>query len=64
MAYAVTLSAYDADSGAMVWRFYTVPGNPELGFENAAMEMAAKTWNGKWWELRWRRGHRLGRHGL
>ena len=45
------LSAYDADSGAMVWRFYTVPGNPELGFENAAMEMAAKTWNGKWWEL-------------
>ncbi len=45
------LSAYDADSGAMAWRFYTVPGNPELGFENAAMEMAAKTWNGKWWEL-------------
>lgn len=45
------LSAYDAGSGAMAWRFYTVPGNPELGFENAAMEMAAKTWHGKWWEL-------------
>jgi PQQ-dependent dehydrogenase (methanol/ethanol family) len=45
------LSAYDADSGEMVWRFYTVPGDPELGFENDAMEMAAKTWNGKVWEL-------------
>ena len=28
-----------------------VPGNPALGFENDAMEMAAKTWTGKWWEL-------------
>ena len=45
------LSAYDAASGEMVWRFYTVPGNPELGFENAAMELAAKTWNGQWWAL-------------
>jgi quinohemoprotein ethanol dehydrogenase len=27
-----------------------VPGNPADGFENAAMEMAAKTWNGEWWE--------------
>lgn len=45
------LGAYDASSGELVWRFYTVPGDPELGFENAAMEMAAKTWNGKWWEL-------------
>ncbi len=45
------ISAYDANSGEMIWRFHTVPGNPELGFENKAMEMAAKTWNGKWWEL-------------
>ncbi|MFT6367423.1 MAG: PQQ-dependent dehydrogenase (methanol/ethanol family), partial [Bacteroidia bacterium] len=45
------ISAYDANSGEIVWRFHTVPGNPELGFENEAMEMAAKTWNGKWWEL-------------
>ena len=45
------LSAYDAQDGKLVWRFYTVPGNPELGFENEAMAMAAKTWNGKWWEL-------------
>jgi quinohemoprotein ethanol dehydrogenase len=45
------LSAYDVNTGEMIWRFYTVPGNPELGFENEAMAMAAKTWNGKWWEL-------------
>ena len=45
------ISAYAADSGKMVWRFYTVPGDPELGFENKAMEMAAQTWNGKWFDL-------------
>ena len=45
------ISAYDVDSGDMVWRFYTVPGNPELGFENDAMKLAAETWNGRWWEL-------------
>ena len=45
------LSAYDAENGKMVWRFYTVPGNPADGFEDAAMEAAAKTWNGEWWKL-------------
>ncbi|MEH6552047.1 MAG: PQQ-dependent dehydrogenase, methanol/ethanol family [Pseudomonadales bacterium] len=45
------ISAYNSVDGTMAWRFYTVPGDPELGFENEAMEMAAKTWNGKWWEL-------------
>ncbi|MCB1842151.1 MAG: PQQ-dependent dehydrogenase, methanol/ethanol family [Halioglobus sp.] len=45
------LSAYHVEDGSLAWRFYTVPGNPALGFENAAMEMAAGTWNGKWWEL-------------
>ncbi|MFZ9584694.1 MAG: PQQ-dependent dehydrogenase, methanol/ethanol family [Pseudohongiellaceae bacterium] len=44
------VSAYDAESGALVWRFYTVPGNPAAGFESPAMEMAAKTWSGNWWE--------------
>jgi len=43
-------SAYDALTGEQIWRFYTVPGNPENGFENETMEMAAKTWTGKWWE--------------
>jgi len=45
------VTAYDADSGEQLWRFHTVPGDPALGFENAAMAMAAKTWNGRWWEL-------------
>lgn len=44
------VSAYDLSSGDMVWRFYTVPGNPADGFENDAMATAAKTWTGQWWE--------------
>ena len=44
------VSAYDAASGELAWRFYTVPGNPADGFENAAMERAAETWNGEWWK--------------
>ena len=44
------VTAYDADTGALAWRFYIVPGNPADGFENAAMAMAAKTWSGNWWE--------------
>ena len=43
------LSAYDAASGKLVWRFYTVPGNPKQGFEHPELEQAAKTWNGEWW---------------
>ncbi|MGJ8563341.1 MAG: PQQ-dependent dehydrogenase, methanol/ethanol family [Alphaproteobacteria bacterium] len=43
------VSAYDAKSGDMDWRFYTVPGNPADGFENDTMEMAAKTWTGEYW---------------
>lgn len=44
------ISAYDANSGKQLWRFYTVPGNPTDGFENKAMEMAADTWKGQWWQ--------------
>jgi quinohemoprotein ethanol dehydrogenase len=44
------VSAYDADTGIEVWRFYTVPGDPAKGFESKAMEMAAKTWHGEWWK--------------
>ncbi|MFM5950860.1 MAG: PQQ-dependent dehydrogenase, methanol/ethanol family [Novosphingobium sp.] len=45
------LAAYDAETGAELWKFHTVPGNPADGFENAAMEKAAKTWAGEWWKL-------------
>ncbi|MEH6569263.1 MAG: PQQ-dependent dehydrogenase, methanol/ethanol family [Halioglobus sp.] len=44
------VSAYDASSGELAWRFYTVPGNPADGFENALMEKIAKTWTGEWWK--------------
>ncbi len=44
------VSAYDANDGKMLWRFYTVPGNPKDGFESAALERAAKTWHGEWWK--------------
>jgi PQQ-dependent dehydrogenase (methanol/ethanol family) len=43
------VSAYDADTGKLIWRFFTVPGDPHQPFENKAMEMAAKTWTGNWW---------------
>ncbi len=45
------VAAYAVDTGEEVWRFYTVPGNPSDGFENAAMESAAGTWSGEWWRL-------------
>ena len=45
------VTAYDVDSGDKLWRFYTVPGNPNEPFESPEMEIAAKTWSGgKWWE--------------
>ncbi len=44
------VTAYDAETGKQHWRFYAVPGNPADGFEDKAMEMAAKTWTGEWWK--------------
>lgn len=43
-------SAYDAETGERVWRFYTVPGDPSQPFEHPELEMAAETWNGEWWK--------------
>ena len=45
------ITAYNVNDGSMAWRFYTVPGDPKLDFENDAMEAAAKTWNGEWWKI-------------
>ena len=45
------VTAYDAATGEIDWRFYTVPGDPAKGFESDAMAMAATTWNGEWWKL-------------
>ncbi|MGB6450232.1 MAG: PQQ-dependent dehydrogenase, methanol/ethanol family [Steroidobacteraceae bacterium] len=45
------LSAYDAETGKLDWRFYTVPGNPANGFESRIMRKAAATWHGDWWTV-------------
>jgi PQQ-dependent dehydrogenase (methanol/ethanol family) len=42
--------AYDAMTGRRAWRFYTVPGDPAKGFENAALKKAAETWDSEWWK--------------
>lgn len=46
------LTAYDVDTGAQAWRFFTVPGDPALPAENRAMEIAQKTWHGNNW-VKW-----------
>jgi quinohemoprotein ethanol dehydrogenase len=45
------VSAYDWETGKMLWRFYTVPGDPSQPFEAPILEQAAKTWHGEWWKL-------------
>ncbi len=46
------VSAYDAMTGELSWRFYTVPGDPSLPFESPALERAAETWSGgDWWKI-------------
>ncbi|MEI9811758.1 MAG: PQQ-binding-like beta-propeller repeat protein [Acidobacteriota bacterium] len=42
-------SAYDAETGKMAWRFYTVPGDPSKPYENPELKEAAKTWIGTDW---------------
>ena len=43
------VTAYDADFGEQLWRFYTVPRDPALGQETEVLEMAAHTWSGDVW---------------
>jgi quinohemoprotein ethanol dehydrogenase len=44
------ISAYDAETGKQVWRFYTIPGNPAEGFEQPVLKAAAASWHGNWWQ--------------
>ena len=49
------VSAYDTETGKLVWRFFTVPGNPGKGPDHAASDqalakVARKTWYGQWWK--------------
>jgi quinohemoprotein ethanol dehydrogenase len=45
------VSAYDAQTGSLAWRFYTVPADPAKGRDGAAsdpiMARAAETWTGE-----------------
>lgn len=49
------LTAYDANTGKKVWRFYVVPGNPHKPQANPALKAALKTWDDsgkfKWWKM-------------
>ncbi|MBR9812800.1 PQQ-dependent dehydrogenase, methanol/ethanol family [bacterium] len=47
------ISAYDANTGEMLWRWFTVPGNPAEPPENEAMKVAQKTWHG---DTYWKQG--------
>lgn len=40
------VSAWDQETGKMVWKFHAVPGGPELDAGDPAMEAAARTWPG------------------
>ena len=44
------VSAYDAETGKLAWRFYTVPGDPSKPFEQPILAEAARTWTGEWWK--------------
>lgn len=46
------VSAYDTNTGKLIWRFYTVPGDPSQPFENPVLAQAAETWKGgEWWKI-------------
>jgi quinohemoprotein ethanol dehydrogenase len=44
------VTAFDAKTGKLLWRFYTVPGTPEQNRGDPAMEAAAKTWSPDFWK--------------
>jgi quinohemoprotein ethanol dehydrogenase len=47
------MTAYNADTGEKVWRFFIVPGEPGKADGEASdpvMAMAAATWTGEWWK--------------
>lgn len=43
------VSAYDVKTGEQIWRFYTVPGDPNKPQESPALEAAVDTWSGDYW---------------
>jgi len=45
------VSAYDQNSGEMIWRFYSTPSNPNKSQENPIHETTIETWAGEFWKL-------------
>ena len=46
------VSAYSIADGRLLWRTFTVPGDPSKPFESKALERAASTWKGgEWWKI-------------
>jgi quinohemoprotein ethanol dehydrogenase len=46
------VSAYDADTGKQLWRWWTVPGDPTKPYEQPELVGAAKTWMGDaYWKI-------------
>lgn len=43
------LTAYDADTGKQLWRFYSVPDAPGKN-EEEHLKRAESTWKGEWWK--------------
>jgi len=43
-------AALDANTGQLLWRFFTVPGDPSKPYESEALRKAAKTWGGDFWK--------------
>ena len=58
------VSAYDRDTGHLVWRFYTVPGPRNQPQESEALLRALRTWNGRSLVAGRRRRNGLGLDGL
>lgn len=46
------VSAYDSETGALKWRWFTTPGDPSKPFEDESQAKAAKTWDPstRYWE--------------
>ena len=44
-------SAFDAATGKLAWKFYTVPGDPSKPVEQPELADWAKTWSGEWWKI-------------
>lgn len=51
------ISAFDAQSGKLLWRFYTRPGDPNRPFESDTVKKAAATWGDAYWPASKGGGH-------